>query len=110
MRKLLTVFLSLAALLLMASVAMAAEVAEAANVISDSSSWAKYIGAAIGMGLAALGCGPGIGIGLKGACEATARNPEIANKIMVTMLLGFAFVESLAIYSLVINMILLFVI
>ena len=107
MRKLFTVLLSLAALLLMASAALAAE---AANAVPESYSWARYAGVAIGMGLAALGCGAGIGIGLRGACEATARNPEIANKIMVTMLLGFAFVESLAIYSLVINMILLFVI
>lgn len=109
MRKLLTVLLSLTALLLMASVAMAAEAA-GETIVPESSSWARYAGVAMGMGLAALGCGAGIGIGLSGACQATARNPELAGKIMVTMLLGFAFVESLAIYSLVINMILLFVI
>ena len=112
MNKMFAVFLSMAAVLITSSMAMAAEAeAEEAKVVLDSASLALvYAGAAIGMGIAALGCGIGQGVGLRGACEATARNPEAGGKIMVTMLLGFAFIESLAIYALVINLILLFVI
>jgi len=39
-------------------------------------------------------------IGLK-AMEAIGRNPEAASKIMTPMLLGMAFAEAIAIYSLV---------
>jgi F-type H+-transporting ATPase subunit c len=37
-----------------------------------------------------------------------ARNPGMAGKLMTTMLLGLAMMESLAIYALVIALILLF--
>jgi F-type H+-transporting ATPase subunit c len=64
---------------------------------------------ACGMGFAAGLCGIGQGLGLKGACEGTARNPEASGKIQVMLILGLAFIESLAIYALVVNLILLFV-
>ena len=62
---------------------------------------------ALGMGIAAFGCAIGQGMGLRGACEGTARNPEASGKIMVTLILGLAFIESIAIYALVVNLILL---
>ena len=65
------------------------------------------LAAAIGMGLAAFGCGIAQGLGLKSACEGTARNPEAMGKIMVILILGLAFIESIAIYSFVVNLILL---
>lgn len=65
------------------------------------------LGAAIGMAIAAAGCGIGQGMGLKAACEGTARNPEAGGKIQTMLILGLAFVESLAIYALVVNLILL---
>jgi hypothetical protein len=34
------------------------------------------------------------GLGLKAACEGTARNPEAAGKIQTMLILGLAFVES----------------
>ena len=52
--------------------------------------------------------GSGQGRGLKSACEGIARNPDAAGKIQVSLILGLAFVESLAIYSLVVNLIILF--
>lgn len=107
MRKLLILSLSFAGVLLMSSIGMAAE---AGAAYKDPALSLIYAGAVVGMGLAALGCGIGMGSGLKGACEASARNPEVSGKIMTTLLLGFAFIESLAIYTLVIAMILLFVI
>ena len=63
---------------------------------------------AAGMAVAAAGCGIGQGLGLKSACEGIARNPDAAGKIQVSLILGLAFVESLAIYSLVVNLIILF--
>ena len=102
MKKTMMVVLNTLALVAMAGVAFAAEVdpGTAATV-----AWAT----AIGMGIAAAGCGIAQGLGLKAACEGTARNPEASGKITVTLLLGLALIESLAIYALVINLILLFV-
>ena len=50
------------------------------------------------------GLGPAIGIGMIGsrAMESIGRNPEAAGKLFVPMLLGMAFAEAIAIYSLVI--------
>ncbi len=57
---------------------------------------------AIVMGIGGLG--PALGIGLIGfkAMEAIGRNPEAAGKLFVPMLLGMAFAEAIAIYSLVV--------
>jgi F-type H+-transporting ATPase subunit c len=69
---------------------------------------ANYLGAALGLGIAAFGCGIGMGLGLKGCLEGTARNPEASGKLMVTLILGLAIIESLAIYALVVSLVLLF--
>ncbi len=57
---------------------------------------------ALAIGLGAIG--PGLGVGLIGAraVEAVGRNPEASGKILVTMLIGAAFAEAIAIYALVI--------
>ncbi len=49
------------------------------------------------------GLGPAIGIGLIGmkAMEAIGRNPDASGKILPAMLLGMAFAEAIAIYSLI---------
>lgn len=64
---------------------------------------AKFIAKAIAMGVGAIG--PGLGIGLIGAkaMEAIGRNPEATGKLFVPMLLGMAFAEAIAIYSLVVS-------
>ena len=63
---------------------------------------------AIGLGLAVIGAGLGIGwIGSK-AMEAIARQPEAEGKIRGALLLSFAFMESLTIYGLVVALVLLF--
>jgi ATP synthase, F0 subunit c len=103
MRKLTTFALAMLTLVAFASVAFAAD-----GDAKISGYASTLVAAAFAMGIAAFGCGIAQGIGLKGACEGTARNPEAGGKIMVTLILGLAFIESLAIYSLVINLILLF--
>ncbi|MBP6044776.1 MAG: ATP synthase F0 subunit C [Microgenomates group bacterium] len=70
---------------------------------------AKMIGAALAIGLGALG--PGIGIGLIGgrALEAIGRNPEAEASVRATMILAIALTEGLAIFALVIALIIKFV-
>ena len=70
---------------------------------------AKQLGAALAMGLGAIG--PGIGIGLIGskAMEARGRNPEAAGTIQTNMILAIAFAESVGIFALVIALLLKFV-
>ena len=45
---------------------------------------------------------------IRGAVEGIARNPGASGKILSTLLIGLAMIESLAIYVLVIALILLF--
>ncbi len=56
-----------------------------------------------GLIVAIGGLAPGIAIGLIGykAMESIGRNPESSNKVLPAMLLGMAFAESIAIYSLI---------
>ncbi len=55
--------------------------------------------------------GPAIAVGLIGAASviAIARNPEVSNKIQITMIIAIAFAEAIAIYALVVSLILKFV-
>jgi F-type H+-transporting ATPase subunit c len=70
-------------------------------------SWCA-VAAGIGMGIAAVGTGIGQGHGVQGACDGIARNPEASGKILTALILGLAMIESLAIYALVIELILLY--
>ena len=54
----------------------------------------------------ALGAGITMGIAVKTAVDAIARQPEASGKISSTLLIGLALVESIAIYSFVIALIL----
>jgi len=67
------------------------------------------LGAAIGIGLAALGTGIGMGILVGKTVESMARQPEMSGELRTTMFIGVAFVEALALYALVISLLLIFV-
>lgn len=69
---------------------------------------AKMIGAALAMGLGALGPGIGLGILASKALEAIGRNPEAQPKVQTTMILAIAVTEAVAIYALVIALMILF--
>jgi len=69
----------------------------------------KSIGAALAIGLGALGPGIGIGILAGKAMEAIGRNPEASQKIQTSMILAIAFAEAIAIYALVVALIIMFV-
>jgi F-type H+-transporting ATPase subunit c len=60
------------------------------------------IGAALAIGLAALGGGLGQGRAAASALDGIARNPQASGKIFVPMILGLALIESLVIYGLII--------
>lgn len=101
MRRFTTVVLLLIAIVcLTAPIAFAAET-EAAGGDSSVKSMA-VIGAGIAIGFAALGTGIGMGTGLGRACEGVARNPGVSGKIMTTLIVGLALIESLCIYALLI--------
>jgi F-type H+-transporting ATPase subunit c len=65
-------------------------------------------GAAIGMAIGTLGTAIGQGMAVKSAVEGVSRNPGASGKIMTTMMIGLAMIESLAIYALVVCLIVLF--
>ena len=62
----------------------------------------KFLGGAIGMGIASGLCGIGQGRAAAAAAEATARNPGARGPVLIVMILGLALIESLAIYTLVV--------
>lgn len=61
-----------------------------------------YIGAGIGAGLAVLGAGLGIGKLAASALDGSARQPEMAGKLMTTMLIAAALIEGLGLFAIVI--------
>ena len=64
----------------------------------------------VGFTIAMGGMGPAIAIGLivSKALEAMGRNPEASARVQTVMILGIAFAEAIAIYSLVMALILKF--
>ena len=55
----------------------------------------------IGLGIAAVGSGLGLGRAVSAAMEAMGRQPEAAPKIQIGMIIGCALIEALTIYALV---------
>ncbi len=102
--------LTLLVSLLWASLAMAAEPAAAGGASAGLGSFFSYavMAAGFGMGIAAFGTGIGQGLAIQKSVEGIARNPEASGKITVTMLIGLAMIESLAIYALVVALIILY--
>jgi F-type H+-transporting ATPase subunit c len=65
--------------------------------------WGSGIGKGIAAGLAVIGAGIGIGRIGAGACEATARQPEMGGRIFVNMILTAALVEGVALFGVVVG-------
>ena len=70
--------------------------------------FAVALACGFGIGVAALGTGLGMGNAINGALQGTARNPEAGGKIMTTMIIGLALIESLCIYALLICLLMVF--
>jgi F-type H+-transporting ATPase subunit c len=95
MRKLQYLFMSLAAMLL-ASPAFAQGTAT-----NNSAEWVP-LAAGLGMALAAGLCGLAQGKATASSAEALARNPGARPGIFIFLILGLAFIESLALFTFVI--------
>jgi F-type H+-transporting ATPase subunit c len=68
----------------------------------------SLIAAGLAIAFGTIGTGNGMGAGLNGATNAVGRNPEAQGKILLTMMVGLAMIESLAIYALVVALIVLY--
>lgn len=109
MKKFLTASLIMMVAVMMLAPAVFAEDAKAAAADPKLSYYGMAVlGCGLAIGLAALGTGIGMGHGLRGATEGTARNPGVSGKIMTTLIIGIAMIESLAIYALVVVLIVLY--
>jgi F-type H+-transporting ATPase subunit c len=62
----------------------------------------KFVGAAVGMAIASGLCGLAQGKAVSSAAESVARNPGARAGIQTLLVLGLAFIESLAIFTLLI--------
>ncbi len=91
-------------------VAAPAFASEAAGGEGRYASFYSFVALAsvIGLGLAAGGCGIGMGNAVAGAVGAMARNPGFYDKIFLNMMIGLALIESCIIYTLIIALVLLF--
>ena len=98
-----------AAVMVIGSASMAFAAEDAA--VKAAGLWVFFgiaIACGLGIGMAAMGTGIGMGNAINGALQGTARKTEAGGKIMTTMIIGLALIESLCIYALVICFILVF--
>ncbi len=105
MKKTVIILLVALAALMVAPAAFAQE--GAAPATTGVSQWLA-IASAFGMALAAAGCGIAQSRVASAACEGMARNPGAADPIRAAMFLGLVFVETLALFTLVIIFTLIF--
>jgi F-type H+-transporting ATPase subunit c len=93
-----TVAMALVAVLAVAPMAFASEAM--ASGLTDHAY--GLLGAGVAIGFAALGTGIGQGLATNGAMHGISRNPGASGKIMTSMIIGLALIESLCIYALLI--------
>ncbi len=110
LRKRLVGFLTVAAVFFSTQAVFAAEAAAAGgeSYVKVLFAIGAMLGAGLSIGIGAVGAGLGIGTACNGACQAVGRNPGVQGKIMMTMLVGMAMAESIAIYALVVSLVLIF--
>jgi F-type H+-transporting ATPase subunit c len=105
--------LTMFAVLVSASLAAAAEAVAVAPGAPVDYTKAIVIGcsllvAGLAMALGTIGTGIGMGNGLSSATNAVGRNPAAHGQVLITMMVGLAMIESLAIYALVIALVVLY--
>lgn len=66
-----------------------------------------YLGAGIAIGMAGFGVAISLGIVYYATIQNIARQPELSGFLRTMMFIGFAFVEAIALYALVISFMLL---
>ncbi|HFE45686.1 MAG TPA: F0F1 ATP synthase subunit C [Nannocystis exedens] len=96
--------LSLLATFMFATLAPTMALAAPAGASTSGSERAVYgLAMALAISLAAMGGGLGQGRAVAAALEGICRNPNSAGKVLVPMLLGLAFIESLVIFAMIIS-------
>jgi F-type H+-transporting ATPase subunit c len=108
-KRILSAFTAIIVTLLSSPIVFAAETIPAGESYSKAIfAVGAMLAAGIAIGVGAVGAGLGIGTAASGACSAVGRNPGVQGKIMMTMLVGMAMAESIAIYALVVSLVLLY--
>ncbi len=69
----------------------------------------KAMAAAISIGAAACACAIAMGIAIAKSADGIARQPEAEGKIRTTLMLGLVFIETVAIYALIVAVLIVFV-
>lgn len=85
------------------------EAAEAKEENESSVKSAKAIAAAVAVGLACAAGALGMALAISKSAEGMARQPEMADKINSTMMLGLVFIETAIIYALIVAILVIFV-
>jgi len=102
-RKIKTIAPALAILAFASMNTFAAEAGAAVSTGGMSDTAWKAIAGGFAMAIAAYGAASAQGKGLAAACTATARNPQAGGRIFTMMLIGLAFIETMALYMFVIS-------
>ncbi len=95
---------TLAMLAFAAAAVLAPEVALAADAPANAMNTGSGLGAGLAVGFAVLGAGLGIGRIGGSAVEAIARQPEMAGKIFINMILTAALIEGVALFAVVVGL------
>jgi F-type H+-transporting ATPase subunit c len=75
--------------------------AQGEGAAANPTNWVA-VATGIAMAIASAGCGVGQGKAAAAATEGIARNPSAKAAIQVALIIGLAFIESLAIYTLLV--------
>ena len=103
---LLTILAFIGVAMIDASFAMAAPAGggPAAGGAVTAVNWGKGLGGGFAAGVAVVGAGLGIGRIGGNAVEATARQPEMAGRIFINMILTAALIEGVALFAVVVGL------
>ncbi|EDM77147.1 hypothetical protein PPSIR1_30731 [Plesiocystis pacifica SIR-1] len=104
-KRIIAPIVALATVLLLPALALAAPAAEGAAPAPVNELVALAM--CLGIGLAALGGALGQGRAAAAAFEGICRNPSSAKEVNTPFILGLAFIESLVIFALVVDLLLL---
>jgi len=110
MKRVVSLFAVLLGTVFAAPLAMAAEAAATGTVDYSKAIMVgcALLGVGLAMGLGTIGTGLGMGQATSGSTNAVGRNPDAQGKVMLTMMVGLAMTESVAIYALVISLVMLY--
>ena len=92
-----------------ATLLVSEETAAAEEEKEDNTKGTKAIAAALVVGVAAAAGAIGMSIAISKSAEGMSRQPEAAGKINSAMMLGLVFIETVAIYALIVAVLIIFV-